>query len=325
MLRILSAEEVYRAVSMAEAIAAVREGVVALWEGRAHVPPRIHLPTPSGVALYMPGFAEGVGLGVKAVTVYPNNPTRGLPTLHAAVLLQDAETGRPVALLEGSALTALRTGAVSGLATDLLARREPAVVALIGAGVQARTQLEAVCAVREVTQVRVYARTPQSREAFAAWARAQPWIRGASVYPAPSAEAAVRGADIVITATTSTTPVLSAEDISPGVHLTAIGTFTPDAREIPGEIVARSRVFVDSLAAAQAEAGDLILAAAEGKLDWATVTEIGAVAAGARPGRQSPEEITLFKSVGHAVQDLAVGTLVLRRAQERGIGTLLSW
>ncbi|MDR5708285.1 MAG: ornithine cyclodeaminase family protein [Armatimonadota bacterium] len=325
MLRILSGEELRRAVSMREAIAAVGEAFVALWEGRVHAPPRIHLSTPSGVALYMPGFAEGIGLGVKAVAVYPENPRLGLPTLHAAVLLQDGSTGRPLALLEGSTLTALRTGAATGVATDLLARPQPSVVGLIGAGVQARTQLEAVCAVREVTQVRVYARTPEHREAFVAWARAQPWIRGASVFPAPSAELAVRGADIVITATTSATPVLRAEDVAWGSHLNAIGAFTPAAREIPPELVARSRVFVESLEAARAEAGDLILAAEETKLDWSTVTELGAVAAGARPGRTTPDEVTLFKSVGHAVQDLAVGMLALRRAEERGLGTLLSW
>lgn len=325
MLRVLSAEEVARTVSMAEAIAAVRAAFVALWEGRVHVPSRIHLPTPSGSALYMPGFAEGIGLGVKAVTVYPQNPGIGLPTLHAAVLLQDPSTGRPLALLEGGSLTALRTGAASGLATDLLARREPAVVGLIGAGVQARTQLEAVCAVREVTQVRVYARAPEHREAFVAWARRQPWIREASVYAAPSAEAAVRGADIVITATTSPTPVLRTEDVSPGTHLNAIGAFRPTAREIPADLVARSRVFVESLETARAEAGDLILAAEEGRLDWAAVAELGAVAAGTRPGRTAPDEITLFKSVGHAVQDLAVGMLVLRRAEERGVGTVLPW
>ncbi|MCS7172162.1 MAG: ornithine cyclodeaminase family protein [Armatimonadetes bacterium] len=325
MLRVLSGEDLRRAVSMAEAIAAVREAFVALWKGQVHAPPRIHLSTPFGAALYMPGFAEGIGLGLKAVTVYPQNPGVGLPTLHAAVLLQDVSTGRPLALLEGATLTALRTGAATGVATELLARREPSVVGLIGAGVQARTQLEAVCAVREITQVRVYARAPEHREVFAAWARSQPWVQGASVFPAASAEVAVRGADIVITATTSTTPVLRAEDVAPGTHLNAIGTFTPQAREIPAELVARSRVFVESLEVARAEAGDLILAAGETKLDWSTVTELGAVAAGARPGRRKPEEITLFKSVGHAVQDLAVGMLALRRAEERGLGTLLSW
>jgi ornithine cyclodeaminase len=145
------------------------------------------------------------------------------------------------------------------------------------------------------------------------------------VYAAPSAEAAVRGADIVITATTSPTPVLRTEDVSPGTHLNAIGAFRPTAREIPADLVARSRVFVESLETARAEAGDLILAAEEGRLDWTAVAELGAVAAGARPGRTAPDEITLFKSVGHAVQDLAVGMLVLRRAEERGVGTVLPW
>jgi ornithine cyclodeaminase len=325
VIRILGPEVLRELVPMEDAITAVREGFVALFSGRARVPQRLHLAAPGGSALYMPGFVEGIGLGVKAVTVFPENARVGLPTIHAALLLQDAETGRPIGLVEGGSLTALRTGAATGVATDLLSRPEPSVVGLIGSGVQARTQLEAVCAVREVTQVRVYSRSEERRLAFVAWARTQPWIRGASVWSAPSASLAVRGADIVITATTSQVPVFDASEVRPGTHINAIGSFTPQMRELPADLVARARVFVDSLEAAQAEAGDLILAALEGKLDWREVTEIGAVAAGARPGRRSPEEITLFKSVGHAVQDLAVGMLALRRAVDRQAGTFVVW
>ncbi len=321
----VSAGDLERLVPMRDAIQAVREGFLALAEGRVALPLRVHVQTPQGVALWMPAAAQGLGLAVKAVGVFPGNPDRGLPTIQAAVLLQDADTGAPVGLVEGSSLTALRTGAATGLATDVLARRDAAVVAVFGCGGQAPRQLEAVCAVRTVTQVRVYCRTPARREAFAAWARQQPWLQGASVFAAPSAEAAVRGADVVVTATSSQEPVFRAEDLPPGAHVNAVGAFTPRMREVPAQVVQAARVVVDSLEAAQAEAGDLIQAASEGALDWARVVELGRLLQDPSAGRQSPDEVTLFKSVGLAVQDLAVGMLALRRAAEHGLGTEVPW
>jgi len=324
-LRVLSAEEVDRLVPMRDAIEAVRQAFRSLSAGQAQVPLRVHLDTSAGTALWMPAFVEGLGLGVKAVTVFPGNSARGLPTIQAAVLVQDPETGTPLGLVEGASLTALRTGAATGLATDLLARREAGVVALFGCGGQARRQLEAVCTVRAVTQVRVYCPTPSHREAFVDWARRQPWLSGASVFAAPSPEAAVRGAEVVVTATPSHEPVFAASDLSPGAHINAIGAFTPHMREIPAEVVARARVVVDSLEAARAEAGDLIQAAAEGAFDWGRAVELGRLVDDPSLGRRGPDEVTLFKSVGVAVQDVAVGVLVLRRAAERGVGVEVPW
>lgn len=324
-IRVLSAADLERAVSMKDAIHAVREAFRSLSSGRARVPLRTHVATGEGTALWMPCALEGVGLGVKAVAVFPDNRIRGLPVIQAAVLLQDAHTGAPVGLVEGASLTALRTGAATGLATDLLARPDACVVALLGCGAQAPRQLEAVCAVRSVTQVRVYCPTPSHRDRFAAWAREQPWLQGASVFAAPSPEAAVRGADAVVTATPSHQPVFAAEDLSPGAHVNAIGAFTAGMREVPAQVVRVARVVVDSLEAARAEAGDLIQAAAEGAFDWSRAVEIGKLADDPSLGRRSPDDVTLFKSVGVAVQDVAVGWLALQRAAELGLGSEVAW
>lgn len=324
-VRIVSAPDLERLVPMRDAIEAVRSGFLSLASGRARVPLRVQLETPSGVMLWMPAAVEGHGFGVKSVAVFPENPSRGLPTIHAAFLLQDLDTGRPVGLVEGACLTALRTGAATGLATELLARKDARIVALLGCGAQAGRQLEAVCVVRDVTQVRVYSPTPGRREAFAAWAREQPWVRGASVFAAPSPSAAVRGADVVVTATTSRTPVFSADDLSPGAHVNAIGAFTPQMREVPPDVVRSARVVVDSLEAARAEAGDLILAEQEGAFQWERAVELGRLAADPSLGRRSPDEITLFKSVGLAVQDVVVAALALHRAKEQGVGAEVPW
>jgi ornithine cyclodeaminase len=312
---------------MRDAIAAVREGFVELSAGRAAVPLRSHVPVAEhdGTLLAMPAYlSAGGGLGAKLVTVFPRNPQRGLPTIFATVLLLDAQTGEPAALIEGSSLTALRTGAAGGLAADLFALPDAGIVALFGAGVQGRAQLEAVCTVRRVTQVRVVDRQVARAEALVRWAREQPWLGGATVLAVTDPALAVRGAEIIITATTSAEPVFPAAEVGPGAHVTAVGAYTPTTREVPGELVARSAVFVDSRAAALAEAGDLVLAIREGLITADVIrAEIGEVAAGTAPGRIGSEEVTCFKSVGHAVQDLAVARLALARASATGRGVLV--
>jgi ornithine cyclodeaminase len=309
---------------MADAITAVRQAFVELSAGRSVVPLRGHVPVAAqGAALLaMPGYLPAVGgLGAKLVTVFPENPSRGLPTIFATMLLLDPETGEPAALLEGAYLTALRTGAAGGVAAELLARPDAGVVALFGAGAQGRTQLEAACAVRPVTQVRVVDRQAGLADAFAQWARPQAWLRGATVVAVTEPAEAVRGADIVITATTSPTPVFPDAAVGEGTHITAVGAYTPTTREIPGAVLARASVYVDSREAALAEAGDLVLAVREGLLSPDGVRgEIGEVADGRAPGRRSAAEITCFKSVGHAVQDLAVARLAVQRAEMMGRG-----
>jgi alanine dehydrogenase len=330
-MRIISAKELRALVDMRSAIAAVRDAFEALSSGRAEVPVRASVSVPGrrAVLLTMPGAVDSPRdsggrvdrlIGAKLVTVFPNNALSGRPIIHAVVALLDGGDGRPVALIEGASLTALRTGAASGLATDLLARKNAGIVTIFGAGVQARTQLEAVCTVRDITQIRIVGRGAARTEAFADWIRAQPWRRGATVIVASDPVLAVRGADIITTATTSAEPVFPGLAAGAGTHVNAVGAFQPQARELDSDLIERAAVFVDSREAALAEAGDLIIPIEEGRFAPDRIrAEIGEVVAG-RTGRRTGDEITVFKSVGNAVQDVAVGHLVASRAAERGMG-----
>jgi alanine dehydrogenase len=323
-LRILSGADVRQAATMAEAIQAVKEAYVQLSAGQAVVPLRTPVPVQKrdGVTLFMPAYlAASDALGAKIVSVFSGNPARGLPLIHAVVLVLDAETGCPVAVMDGTYLTALRTGAASGVATDLLARPDARVAAIFGAGAQARTQLEAVCTVRPIDKAWVYDAVPERAAAYVEEMkrRGQPIPSAIAVAGSPSQ--AVREADVVCTATTSTTPVFDDADLKPGVHINGIGAYTPEMQEVPAETVARARVVVDSRSASLAEAGDLIIPLQKGLIREADIHgEIGEVAAGQIPGRQSDDEVTFFKSVGVAVQDVAVATLILRRAAELSLG-----
>jgi alanine dehydrogenase len=323
-LRILSSTDVRRAVTMAGAIRAVKEAYVQLSAGQAVVPLRTPVPVKKreGVTLFMPAYlASSDALGAKIVSVFPGNLEHGLPTIHAVVVVVDAETGCPVAMMDGTYLTALRTGAASGVATDLLARPDARVVAVFGAGAQARTQLEAVCTVRAIEKVWVYDAVPEMAEAYAKEMVAKGRPIPPDVCVADSPAQAVREADVICTATTSSTPVFDDADLKAGVHVNGIGSYTPEMQEVPAETVARARVVVDSRSASLAEAGDLIIPLREGLIVEADIHgEIGEVAAGKIPARETDDEVTFFKSVGVAVQDVAVAELILRRAAELGLG-----
>ena len=314
-------------LSMPDAIAAVREAFIALSDGTALAPTRTAAPLPGGgPTLAMTASLPSLGVtAVKVVSVVPDNPARGLPTVVALLTVYDAATGMPLAVLEAGALTGIRTGAASGVATDLLARPDAAVLGLIGAGFQARYQAEAVASVRPLERVRVYSRDPRRRAAFAAELQAlfRAWGYGAEVRAAGSAAEAVRGADVICAATSSSTPVFDAADIAPGAHVNGVGSYTLAMREIPTDLARRARVVVDSRDAAEAEAGDLLPLVGEGALAWAALPEIGELLAGRQPGRRCEEEITFFKSVGVGVQDGAVGGVVAQRLSERGGGTEL--
>ena len=323
-LRILSGADVRRATTMAEAIRAVREAYVQLSAGRAVVPLRTPVPVEEreGVTLFMPAYlTDSDALGAKIVSVFPGNLAQGLPTIHAVVVVVEARTGRPLALMDGTYLTALRTGAASGVATDLLARRDARVAAIFGAGAQARTQLEAVCTVREIEKVWVYDTVPEAAEAYATAMKNQGRPIPADVSAARSPAQAVADADVICTATTSNKPVFDDASLKPGVHINGIGSYTPEMQEIPTATVARARVVVDSRSASLAEAGDLIIPLNQGLITSSDVHgEIGEVAGGQITGRESDKEVTFFKSVGVAVQDIAVADLILRRATELGLG-----
>jgi ornithine cyclodeaminase len=308
---------------MPDAIRAVRAAFEAHSSGRAVMPVRGAAPLPEGTVLSMlAALPEDSIAAVKVVSVHPGNPGRGLPTVQALVVALDAATGRPLAIMEGGWLTGLRTGAASGVATDLLARPDADALALLGAGFQARFQAEAVAAVRALRAVRVYSRDPGRRERFASELQAHLAEGGhrAEVSPAGSAGEAVRGADIVCAATTSAEPVFEGADLAPGAHVNGVGSYRLDMRELPLGLLRSARVFVDSREAAEAEAGDLAPAVEEGTLSWAGLPELGEALLGRAPGRLHPRGQTVFKSVGLAVQDAAVAGLVARRARELGLG-----
>ncbi len=299
-------------------IEAMKRAFAALSAGDVVVPQRGNLPLPSvkGTLLTMPAWVhtpEGDALSVKIVSVYPHNRTRGLPVVQAVVLMLDAQTGQPAAVLDGTVLTARRTGAASGAATDLLARPDSRVAAIIGAGAQARTQLEAICAVRPIEEAWVYAPTRAHAQRYAEEMQAQLGIR---IGVAESAAQAVSQADIVCAATTSATPVFADADVRPGTHINGIGSYTLQMVEIPPQTLGRAAVFVDSRTSALAEAGEIVHAIQRGLLTPARMHELGALINGQVPGRTSPEQITVFKSVGIGVQDALAAQLALKNTQE---------
>jgi ornithine cyclodeaminase len=257
--------------------------------------------------------------------LFPNNPERGLAFIQAAVFVLEADTGRPVALLEGSSLTAIRTGAGSGAAIDILARSDSRVVAVFGAGAQGRTQLEAACSARKIEKAWVFDPTFENAESFAReMAGSGPVPKDLRVAKNPK-EALVE-ADIVCTATTSDTPVFADTDLKPGTHISAIGSYTPEMQEVPAETVARALVVVDSRTATLAETGDLLQPIQAGLFGEDHISaELGEIILDRKPGRQSPEQITYFKSVGVAVQDAMAAQLALQNAQKMGLGTKVSF
>lgn len=321
-LRVLTANDLRQALPMAVAIEAVTAGFLEASSGRAQIPLRtpLEISKHDGVTLVMPAHIPAQeALAVKIVSVFPRNPAQDLPTIHAVVVALDSSTGRPVALIEGASLTALRTGAASGSATQFLARPEAKSLGVFGSGVQARTQIEAVCAVRPVERIRIFSLDPPGAARLVSGLTQAGMEADIQVVRSPS-EAATE-ADILCTATTSRTPVFRDADIRPGTHINAIGAFTPEMAEVDPETVARALIVVDSRSAAMAEAGDLIQPIRQGLITEAAIhAELGEIASGARTGRTGPSQITLFKSVGLAVQDAMAAAVALRRADELGIG-----
>ena len=322
---ILNAQEVRRALPMRDVIEAMKQAYASLSGGQAEVPLRTRLPIPSheALAIFMPAYvhtSEADALAVKIVSIFPQNPAQGLPYIQAAVVAFDAASGKAAAMLEGGTLTAIRTGAGSGAAIDLLARKDSRVVAVFGAGVQGRTQLEAACSVRHIEKAWIFDSDPKRAEAFAKEMAGQGAVPS-TLEPAPTAQAAVRNADIICTATTATSPVFADADLKPGVHISAIGSYTPEMVEVPAETIQRAKVFVDSRSAVLAEAGDLIQPMQKGLITESHVRgELGEIVLGKMAGRESDEEITYFKSVGVAVQDAIAAQLALKNAREMGLG-----
>lgn len=301
------------AIPIGELLDAVEAAYRDVAAGRDRSPLRTHVPLAGGDLLLMPGVRDAAsGSTVKLVTVTPGNADRGLPTIHAVVIWLDAETGEPRAVFDGATITAMRTGAASGVATRLLARTDSRVLALLGAGAQAAWQARAVLAARPIEEIRVYARDESRRRSFtdALAADLGPSI---TVRAMPDAEAAVRGSDVVCAATTATQPVFDAAWVNAGCHVNGIGSYRPDMVELPPELFGRAAlVAVDAHAAVMAEAGDVLGAIASGVIGAEDLVEIGRVDHAAAATRD-PEAITVFKSVGLAIQDLAATEIAVRR------------
>jgi ornithine cyclodeaminase/alanine dehydrogenase-like protein (mu-crystallin family) len=308
---------------MVDAIEVMRNAFGQLSANQADMPLRTRLQTDQGLILLMSAFLkQSREVGFKLVSLWADNPKKGLPAVIALAAVIDPDTGEPCALLNGEALTAIRTGAGGGLAADLLARPDAHTVAVFGSGVQARAQLEAVSVVRQVKQVRIFGRTAASVKQFAA--EISGWPNAPSVVAASSPKGAVVGADIVITATTSKQPVFDGRDLSPGTHITAVGSYASDMQEVDEVTVQYAKIVVDSLQSCLAEAGDLLIPLKKNIISKLDIHgEIGAVANGTIPGRESDGEITYFKSVGVAVQDAAAGAAVLRAAETLDLGTIV--
>jgi ornithine cyclodeaminase/alanine dehydrogenase len=321
---VLTRADLERVLDPAAVILAVEAAFREAAAGRAPALPRAVLPMAKGGVFIgmISGLPRAHALGAKLVTFVEANRKRGLPTLHASYVLSDPETGAPLAFMEAGFLTAIRTGAASAVAAKYLARQDSRLVACFGAGVQAEFQLRCLKAVLPVESIAVIGRDPARAQAFATRMRG---ALGVPVEVARDKRAAVREADVVTCATTSSRPVFTGRDLRPGAHVDAVGAFRPTTREIDTETVKRSRVVVDTYHGAWAEAGDLLIPIKAGAITRRHVrAELAEVVARKKPGRTRPDEITLFKSVGWAPEDAASARLAYDRAMARGIGTEVS-
>lgn len=326
-MRALSRSDLRNAVPMSDAVELMKVAFRELSAGRAVSPVRAVVPIgdPMSMLLSMPGYVPSEkAAGIKIVSFFGGNAGTELPVIHALVYMIDAETGKPLGIMEGGYVTALRTGAVSGAATDLLARPESSVLAVVGIGVQGVTQAAAVCAVRPITRIIGVDVREEAHQRFVDnFRRDWPDIT-TEIVTTTSADEAIAQADVVCCATTAREPVFNDSAVRPGTHINAVGAFTPEMQEVPPATLARATIVVDQVAACEEEAGDLIKATAEGAISHSSWTrELGHLVAGIAPGRTSGNEITFFKSVGNAVQDVVVGEQALRRAAEMNIGTVL--
>jgi len=320
----LSESDVRAMLPMADLIEAMSKALAEYSAGRVVQPVRTVLEVGADRAFFgvMPAAMDDPpSVGAKLVTVYHRNHERNLPSHLATILLFDHQTGALAAVMDGRYITEARTAAVSAVSVQQLARPDARVLAIIGSGVQARSHLEAIRLVRDLTDVRVWSPNAAKREAFAREAGA---ATGLPVLAAASARDAVAGAGIVVLATASPTPVVDDADIARGAHVAAVGACRPDQREMPGALVARARVFVDSRAGALREAGDLLLPMREGVIDEGHIAgELGELVAGRIPGRTDAGGVTIFKSLGMAVEDVVAAELVLARARSAGVGQSL--
>jgi ornithine cyclodeaminase/alanine dehydrogenase len=321
---VISRKDLENILTMEEVIEAVEVAFTDYARGRWVIPSRTHFTLPEGIVLHMPSFLssgeEGEGiLGAKLVSVFPENPEKGLPLIYGLYLLYDPSTGRPLALIDGVYLTGIRTGAASAVATKYLSRKDSRTLGIIGAGVQAGFHLTAILAVRDIEVCYLFDTMEDRAGGFAADYSGKLRVK---LKVLSSADEVVGKSDVVVTVTTSPMPVFSGSSLREGTHLNAIGAFTPETREVDSETVKRACLFVDSYEGALSEAGDLLIPMKEGVISRQDIrAELSEIVTGVMPGRTTEEEITLFKSVGFAIEDAAVARLAYNRTLEKGIGT----
>jgi ornithine cyclodeaminase len=319
-IRVLSADDVARLLPMRECIEVMERALAKFARGEAVQPVRLSLPAPAdaGIVALMPAQLAGIGMGYKAVSVFHGNAALNLPTHMATVALHDPQTGVPIALMDGTRITEIRTAAVSAVATRHLSRTDATVLTIFGTGVQARAHARAIACVRELAEVRIVGRRSEAARALAD-------ELGKEDLPARAVdgiEAALEGADIVVTATASPTPLFDADHLGPGVHINAVGSSTPKAHELPAATVAAARLFVDDTRAALVEAGDILLAIGEGAIDEGHIAgTLGEVIIGQVKGRTDASQITVFESLGLGLEDVAAASHVYAAALADGSGT----
>jgi ornithine cyclodeaminase len=318
---VIGGAEVVSLLPVRECIDVMASALAALATADADVPLRtlMWLPERRGLLGMMPAhYGSAQVMGIKVVSVMPGNHGTAFDAHQGAVVIFETKHGCPLAIVDASAITAIRTAAVSGVATRLLAREDAHDLAMLGSGTQAATHLDAMLCVRPVERVRVWSRTPPNAEQFA---ERESKRHGIAVQPVANARAAVEGADLICTTTSSREPVLLGDWITPGAHINAVGSSVRTARELDANAVARSRLFVDRRESTLNEAGDFLLARAEGAVsDDHIMGEIGDILTGRLDGRQSPEEVTLFESLGLGIEDVAAAHYVYERAREQQRG-----
>lgn len=319
---VLSEKAVQGLLSVEELVGTLERAHIQFSTGNAVMPVRLVVPLPQikGRITSMPAYLSGDrALGMKVVTYFRENPKQGLPAILATVMLYSPETGKILAIMDGGFITAARTACASAMATKILANPETPVMGVLGAGVQSAAHIRALCRVRAMKSIKLY--SPSGNSARRLKEELEPEVK-IKIEPVKTAEEAARGADLLVTATTAPEPILNSSWLKPGAHINAIGSHRPDLREIDAVTMKRAKVFVDSREATMAECGDVLLAIKEGAIaERHASVEIGEVLAGKKPGRTTPEEITLYKSVGIAVQDVATAQLVYQKALEKKVGT----
>ncbi|MFH1135119.1 MAG: ornithine cyclodeaminase family protein [Pseudomonadota bacterium] len=316
--------QVRELLPMASCLEVMAEALEGMARGGVIMPLRSKIVLPDGESImgWMPGYADDLqAMGIKVISAFPKNEGGPHDSHIGVVLLFEAGHGLLRAIVDATALTAIRTAAVSGVATRTLARPGAGDLALLGSGAQAAAHLEAMMLVRDIRRVRVFSRNPENAASFA---RRESRKRGLTVEAVPSAREAVEGADIICTVTSAARPVLSGDWVAPGAHINAVGAFRPQTRELDSNCVLKARLYADKKEALVAEAGDFLIPRDEGLVDESHIVgELGQVLAGLKPGRQNDREITLFKSLGLAVEDIAAAAFILKEAGKRGVGTFL--